>query len=781
MADVNQADSAVPGRRPLVAIAAALSLFTATLLALPWALGLGLQWWLRENVDAIVTLDDVDFNPFTGVAALDELHITKDSIDILGLPRISLDVDWSPLLGQQLRLRSITVEGLALTIEQTAAGELLIGGFKLPADTEESSAEGWGYVLDSLQVRNSLIAYSSPDISLTAELNELVLTGLASSTEESAKLALSGQLNGATLQLQGELPPLPQGQRAFQGRLSLQKLTLDSFQELAREAGLTATGTLAIDSELSLQMSSQGTHVSLKGASAHIDNFSLASSGTGVSGTAINWRGDISIVAGESTSTAVNGSVSASDVALDIEDNAVQEAQFAGIEIEMLTYTETGDLTLKGVTLRQAEFGQEVAGTDPASEEENPSPLRAGLIAVDQIEIIDGDRISVGTLEWQDVESVGRRDEDGSWQLVRITETLPFAKQVDNEAASKPKGSIRIGELTITGDSYLQVSDYAVQPSFQMRLDLSQASMTAIDSAQPLQDSKLLVAGRIDEHSRVELEGTMRPFADTIATELSGHFEGIPLTQLSPYTVAAIGYELRSGQLDADSTFKLSGSAFESSNQLVFRGLEIKAQKRERRKKFDSNMRVPLGRALDLLRDRNNTIVLKLPINGDLESPDFNANDAIATAVSKGVKAGSLAFLKYTLQPYGTAITLAQIAGEAIMKVRLEPMLFAPGSNKIRAELDPYLVKVANILKARPAVNLKLCGVATEADKLAAAGASPAPGREADLLELARQRARQVKNRFVADYKIDPRRLVACQPAVDEGGADRSPRVELLI
>jgi hypothetical protein len=161
--------------------------------------------------------------------------------------------------------------------------------------------------------------------------------------------------------------------------------------------------------------------------------------------------------------------------------------------------------------------------------------------------------------------------------------------------------------------------------------------------------------------------------------------------------------------------------------------------------------------------------------------------------VSKGVKAGSLAFLTFMLQPYGAAITLAQFAGEAVMRVRLEPLAFAPGSTKLDTDLDDYLMKVARILENRPAVNLKVCGIANHADmtattttattttKTTTAESPASPVSKSDLLELASERARTVKNRFVTDFMIDPRRLVDCTPSFDVDERGGLPRVELLI
>ena len=367
--------------------------------------------------------------------------------------------------------------------------------------------------------------------------------------------------------------------------------------------------------------------------------------------------------------------------------------------------------------------------------------------------------------------SVGRREEDGNWRIVRIFETLPFAEPGDADADED--GTLRIDELKLTGATAILLSDYSVSPPFQLRLDLSQASLTSIDTTQPDQDSALQIVGRVDAHSVFNIKGVTRPFAEPRVTDLTGHIEAVPLTLLSPYTASAIGYELRSGQLDGDATFMLTGSVLDANNKLVFRGLETRSLNNETSKAFNSQLKVPLNQALKLLRDKNNTISLELPVHGDIEAPEFNANDAIATALSKSVRTGSLTFLKFALQPWGSAITLAQLAGDAAMKVRLAPLQFTPGSAERTPEQDGYLKKVATILQSRPSVNLKVCGIATPADLAAASKTEP--------LELARQRADQVKDRLITDYQIDARRLVTCQPEFDDRQDEAAPRVELLI
>ena len=130
-------------------------------------------------------------------------------------------------------------------------------------------------------------------------------------------------------------------------------------------------------------------------------------------------------------------------------------------------------------------------------------------------------------------------------------------------------------------------------------------------------------------------------------------------------------------------------------------------------------------------------------------------------------------------------ITIAQLAGEAANKVRLQPVNFAAGEAQPVAEADGYLEKVAGIMKDRPEINIKICGRAVAADRVVLGAAvaaadtkdkASAPDKatatvtDQQLLELAATRADFVKDRLVAKYGASASRAI-----------DDVARVELLI
>ena len=204
--------------------------------------------------------------------------------------------------------------------------------------------------------------------------------------------------------------------------------------------------------------------------------------------------------------------------------------------------------------------------------------------------------------------------------------------------------------------------------------------------------------------------------------------------------------------------------------------------------------------ALNILRDKNDTIELKIPVEGDANNPEFDVSDAITKAVATGVSAGATSYLVYALQPYGAMIAVAKVAGEAAAKISLNPVQFEPGQAGLDDTDRDYLSKIAKVLKERPKIAVKVCGVAVQQDVAPPAATGPAAGRQRrhgdrqkgsapaapvvdqqKLTELGEQRAAAVKDYLVDTFKVPANRLVSCQPRLETDQADAVPRTDLLL
>jgi hypothetical protein len=160
------------------------------------------------------------------------------------------------------------------------------------------------------------------------------------------------------------------------------------------------------------------------------------------------------------------------------------------------------------------------------------------------------------------------------------------------------------------------------------------------------------------------------------------------------------------------------------------------------------------------------------------------------------------------LGPYGIGLSVAELAYKSASKIRLNPILFAPGSAELDEAAIDYLQRVAAILKEHPAALLDVCGVATEKDRAALsgspsteAGAKPTAQKknngnkdktstqkepatstitDAALLKLAKNRTERIEGQLVRSHGIEANRIIACTPKIDSG-AEAKPRVGLEI
>ena len=81
-------------------------------------------------------------------------------------------------------------------------------------------------------------------------------------------------------------------------------------------------------------------------------------------------------------------------------------------------------------------------------------------------------------------------------------------------------------------------------------------------------------------------------------------------------------------------------------------------------------------------------------------------------------------------------------------------------------------------MKEYPAVQVSLCGVATESDQ--AAMKANASIEDAALLELAKNRMHSIEDHLVKLKGIEAKRIITCEPKIDKT-AEARPRADLEL
>ena len=311
----------LPGRRVLLIIAGLTGLLVLLLVLTPFVMGWLASDWLRKHGADTVELQDVDFNPFTGIVGIDRLHVVKQDNETLVIPRLMLDLDWEPLLSRKVYVRKAMIEGVRLSIDETPDGELQIAGISLAGDEEsdEKTGDPWGYGIDELTIRDTVIDYRTPDLQLKTEIHDLALSGLTTWATAPAPLTLNGALNGAGISLAGQLPALSDGY-GFAGDITVSGLPLQDFANVSQPAVSDLAGQLALDSVIDIGYS-PGEPLQLKqDGRIRLDALQFSQDGNRLQYAGLEWLGTVTISQGEALEINLNGKVSGDELGLAMPD-----------------------------------------------------------------------------------------------------------------------------------------------------------------------------------------------------------------------------------------------------------------------------------------------------------------------------------------------------------------------------------------------------------------------------------------------------------------------------
>lgn len=463
----------------------------------------------------------------------------------------------------------------------------------------------------------------------------------------------------------------------------------------------------------------------------------------------------------------------------------------------------------------------QLSGSANSSKASKPLMTTAGIEIVDFNISTQGD-VLASSINVDTLKTSIEREKDGQWNfdsgaaaLAQGTggETKDVApkKAVDQPATATPK--IKIDAITVSGDSEIIFIDKSVDPVFNKTFRIKGLKITDLDSTKSKQKSPFEMAGTIDKYTKVKFDGNLQPFMDRLSMGIDGNIKGLEMTALSSYTMDATGYRFASGEADIEIELAIDLGKLDGEGRFEINKLTLDPLDKTELQKRNITRTIPLDSAMSLLKDGKGNMKLKIPITGDIDDPKFSIGDAINQAVIKATRTATLSYLKFALWPYGTAIAaveLAMMAADKVNGIRLDPMVFDPGSAELSDENREYAGKLAGILKERPEARVMLCGIAAdpsdrnglqqkiqvaatqkesdgkqarvkdENKKNAGQAEEPPAVTQQDLEALARERADRVEEILVNEHGLDAGRLIDCHPQVKTADG-AGPRVDLIF
>lgn len=268
------------------------------------------------------------------------------------------------------------------------------------------------------------------------------------------------------------------------------------------------------------------------------------------------------------------------------------------------------------------------------------------------------------------------------------------ASKSTKQSATQPLG-IRIGAVEIKNGS-ANFADFSLRPNFATAIQQLNGRIGSLDNRRP-KPASVDIKGKVDRYAPVSIKGELNPFDPLDSLDIETRFQRVELTTLTPYSGKFAGYRIRKGRLNLDLHYRIVKGALNAENSLVLEQLQLGEQ-------VDSPDAVdlPIRLAVALLKDSQGRIAIDLPVQGDLNNPQFSVMPIVWQTLRNLVVRAAQAPFKF-------------IAGLAGGDADLSQVEFGPGSSELDAAAQRSLDALGKALKERPQLRLEIEGTSVQA------------------------------------------------------------------
>jgi hypothetical protein len=402
--------------------------------------------------------------------------------------------------------------------------------------------------------------------------------------------------------------------------------------------------------------------------------------------------------------------------------------------------------------------------------------------------------------------------------------------------------TVTIDRLALSGENSILFRDLDVKPPLTLEVDSLQMQLSEVDTSPASGHAGVALQAGMGKYTSLNVTGDVSaPWKDP-DLDVDVKLSTLDLPSLTPYADRHMGYILKSGHLNTDLEIIVKNGKLDVQSEIVVNRIDMDPIREKDEQRASERLGIPINTALSLLKDKNDDIRLSIPVQGDLNDPEFDISDVLLSVTGNALKRGVSSYYKSlgvtiltgAVLPPGTFSVLGKVF-KATTAVSFDPVIFQPLETGLSHEDEVFLDQLAQKLAEKPGTRLILCGKVTRPDigalrerdfaafqaldPSAGSGTAPAdaPGtagsqaaevgssvadtslqappsgppsieevplaedEQGQLIELAKQRAMAVKDYLIEAGGLDPKRLFVCYSDVEleEGGPP--PRVDLSI
>lgn len=280
--------------------------------------------------------------------------------------------------------------------------------------------------------------------------------------------------------------------------------------------------------------------------------------------------------------------------------------------------------------------------------------------------------------------------------LIDAKKVLNFAtlskKSGSDSNASKSSGNpfgIDIVKLLLR-DSSATFSDLSLPLPFKTYIHDLEGSVLGISTTKDVR-TFVKLRGGVDQYGLAKIDGSLNTKAPKKFTDIKVAFDNLELKGYTPYSLEFLGYKIDGGKLFLDLGYKIDEGSLKGANRVVIKQIELGAEK-------EGGSPWPLRFVVALLEDSDGIIDIDLPIEGDVNNPDFKYGKVVWQVI------GNL-FTKAVTSPFRLLGSMMGIESD-----KLSAIEFEAGSATLLPPQVEKLDQITTMLSKRPKLSLNVHG-----------------------------------------------------------------------
>ncbi|WP_107690701.1 DUF748 domain-containing protein [Campylobacter concisus] len=290
------------------------------------------------------------------------------------------------------------------------------------------------------------------------------------------------------------------------------------------------------------------------------------------------------------------------------------------------------------------------------------------------------------------------------FNLSKIVKEYKNKVQNEQKTESKKAASKKDDELNFSIKNFslnngeVDFSDASLFMPFATKISNLNGKLTDIDKKRP---SSGEFKGTVGKNGFSQITAKLFPFELKQNTNIKLDFKDIDLIDITPYSGQFLGYKIKKGKLNLNLNYSVVDSKLNGSNLINFDTLTLG-------EKVDSKdaVNLPLSLAILILSDQNNQINIDLPVEGNLDDPDFKYGGVIWAAVKK-------LFADITLAPFRFLGNALGLGGKDLSSID-----FLAGSSELISSEAPKIADFIKLTTAKPMMKLSITPTYSEIDVL---------------------------------------------------------------